>query len=110
MGNSGIFDVWEAVQIAIEEEHHGLRFYEALIACAQDPALRTAAKRFAEEERAHKGAFSEMLATLGLLLLAMAELLGMAVWFVLGGRFVLRRRLGAGVRSRRCLFCSHRFS
>ena len=66
MGNSGIFDVWEAVQIAIEEEHHGLRFYEALTACAQDPALRKAAKRFADEERDHEGACSDMLGTLGL--------------------------------------------
>ena len=65
MSDGGVFNVAEVVQMAIEEEHNGVRFYEALEACAQNPTLKEAARRLAAQERYHEERFTKLRDTLG---------------------------------------------
>jgi len=65
MSNGGLFKVSEIVQMAIDEEHNGYFFYNALAECAQNDTLKEAAKRLAEQERGHEKAFTELRQRLG---------------------------------------------
>ena len=65
MSNGGLFKVSEIVQMAIEEEHNGVLFYNALEACARNETLKEAAKRLAAQEKGHEKRFAEMRDRLG---------------------------------------------
>ncbi len=65
MGNGGLFRVAEVVQMAIDEEHNGKLFYNALAQCAKSPVLREAAKRLAVQEEGHERAFTALRDRLG---------------------------------------------
>ena len=66
MSNGGLFKVSEVVQMAIDEEHNGTLFYEALAGCAKSPILKEAAKRLAAQEAGHEKAFTALRDRLGL--------------------------------------------
>jgi len=66
MANGGLFQVAEVVQMAVEEEHNGVTFYNTLTECAKDARLKEAAKRFAAQELGHEKAFSDMRNRLGI--------------------------------------------
>ena len=61
----GLFKVSEIVQMAIDEEHNGYFFYNALADCADSDALKEVAKRLAEQERGHEKAFTALRDRLG---------------------------------------------
>ena len=65
MSNGGLFKVSEIVQMAIDEEHNGCIFYNALAKCAASDALKEMAKRLAEQERGHEKAFVALRDQLG---------------------------------------------
>jgi len=65
MSNGGLFKVAEVVQMAIDEEHNGKLFYEALAECAQSPFLKEAARRLAIQEEGHERAFTALRDRLG---------------------------------------------
>jgi len=65
MSNGGLFKVSEIVQMAIDEEHNGTIFYNALAGCAASDALKETAARLAEEERGHEKAFTALRDQLG---------------------------------------------
>ena len=65
MSNGGLFKVAEVVQMAIDEEHNGTLFYNALAECASSPVLREAAKRLAVQEEGHEKAFTALRDRLG---------------------------------------------
>lgn len=65
MSNGGLFKVAEVVQMAIDEEHNGKLFYQALTECASSPVLKEAAKRLAAEEEGHERAFIALRDRLG---------------------------------------------
>ena len=65
MATGGLFRVSEVVQMAIDEEHNGVIFYETLQKCAKSRVLKEASKRLAVEERGHEKAFTEIKANLG---------------------------------------------
>ncbi|HPD16431.1 MAG TPA: ferritin family protein [Planctomycetota bacterium] len=66
MANGGLFRVAEVVQMAIEEEHNGKLFYDALAKCAKSPVLKEAARRLAVQEEGHEKAFTALRDRLGL--------------------------------------------
>ncbi|MFP4058007.1 MAG: ferritin-like domain-containing protein [Candidatus Brocadiia bacterium] len=61
----GLFNVSEIVQMAIDEEHNGYFFYNALADCADSPKLQETARRLAEQEKYHEKRFIEMRDRLG---------------------------------------------
>ncbi|MFC1805739.1 ferritin family protein [Planctomycetota bacterium] len=65
MGAGGIFKVAEIVQIAIDEEHNGYYFYNALAECADSEELQATASRLAQQELGHEVAFTELRDRLG---------------------------------------------
>ena len=65
MGNGGLFRVSEVVQMAIDEEHNGVLFYNALHDCAESATLKEAAKRLAAQEKGHEKAFTQLRDRLG---------------------------------------------
>ncbi len=65
MTNGGLFKVAEVVQMAIDEEHNGKLFYQALAGCGRSPILKEAAKRLAVEEEGHEKAFTALRDRLG---------------------------------------------
>ena len=66
MSNGGLFRVSEVVQMAIDEEHNGVLFYNALAGCAKSPLLKEAARRLAIQEAGHEKAFTALRDRLGL--------------------------------------------
>lgn len=65
MSAGGIFEVPEIVQMAIDEEHNGYFFYNALAECADSGELRELAEVLAEQERGHEQRFIALRDQLG---------------------------------------------
>ena len=65
MAAGGIFRVSEIVQMAIDEEHNGCFFYNALAECADSEALRKLATVLAAQELGHEKAFTDLRDRLG---------------------------------------------
>ncbi|MFW6164442.1 MAG: ferritin-like domain-containing protein [Planctomycetota bacterium] len=65
MAAGGLFQVSEIVQMAIDEEHNGYFFYNALADCADSEELRKLAAILAEQERGHEKAFTDLRDHLG---------------------------------------------
>ncbi len=61
----GLFRVSEIVDMAIDEEHNGVFFYQALADRAQDEAAKRTASRLAQEERDHEQRFIALKKKLG---------------------------------------------
>jgi len=65
VSSGGLFKVSEIVQMAIDEEHNGYVFYNALADCADSEKLKGAAKRLAVQEQGHERAFIALRERLG---------------------------------------------
>jgi rubrerythrin len=65
MSAGGLFNVSEIVQMAIDEEHNGYFFYNALAACADSEELRKLATVLAQQELGHERAFTDLRDHLG---------------------------------------------
>jgi rubrerythrin len=63
---SGIFEVAEVVQMAVDEEHNGYFFYKTLAECADHEGLRELAETLARQEQGHERAFIALRDELGL--------------------------------------------
>jgi hypothetical protein len=55
MAQGGLFKVSEVVQMAIDEEHNGVIFYETLQKCAKSRTLKEASPRLAAEAQRQLG-------------------------------------------------------